>query len=81
MKLGIRNGTEVTLNILSNVVGESNVEASFPHKLLIANTQVSRLCRAFTNSLSANIKLSKTQLSKLMQLGGFLGRILRPLRS
>ena len=38
--------------------------------------QVLRLCKAFTNNLSANIKLLKTQLSKMVQLGGFLGRIL-----
>ena len=36
-------------------------------------------CKAFANHLSADIKLSKTQLSKMIQSGGFLGRLLGPL--
>ena len=54
-------------------------EANFPHKLLLTNTQVSNLRKAFANNSSANIKLSKTQLSKMMQSRGFLGRLLGPL--
>ena len=54
-------------------------ETNFPHKLLLTNRQVSNLRKAFSNRLSANIKLSKTQLSKMIQLGGFLGRLLGPL--
>ena len=41
--------------------------------------QVSKLCKAFTNGSSANIKLSKTQFHKIGQSGGFLGKILGPL--
>ena len=76
---GIKDGTEVTLKISTNVVGDSNDENNFPHKLLLNNTQVSRLHKAFANSSSANIKLSKTQLRKIGQSGGFLGRLLGPL--
>ena len=47
--------------------------------MLLTNTQVSRLCKAFANNLSANIKLSKTQLHTIEQSGGFLGRLLRSL--
>ena len=39
LKSGIKNGTQVTLNLSSNAVGESNEEISFPHKLLLTNTQ------------------------------------------
>ena len=39
-----------------------------------------RLCKAFANNSSAKIKLSKTQLHKIGQSRGFLGRILRPLQ-
>ena len=60
-------------------VGDSNDENNFPHKLLLSNTQVSKLYKTFANGLSANIKLSKTQLHKIGQSGGFLGRILEPL--
>ena len=79
LKSGIKNGTEVTLKLSSNVVGDSNDENNFPHKLLLTNTQVLRLRKAFANNSSANIKLSKTQLHKIGQSGGFLGRILGPL--
>ena len=47
--------------------------------MLLTNTQISRLHKAFANSSSANIKLSKTQLHKIGQSRGFLGRLLRPL--
>ena len=59
-KSGIKNGTEVTLKIYSNVVGESNDENNFPHKLLLSNTQVSKLGKTFANNSSANVKLSKS---------------------
>ena len=79
LKLGIENGTEVTLKISSNFVGDSNDENNFLHEFLLTNTQVSKLCKAFANGSSANIKLSKTQLHKIGQSGGFLGRLLGPL--
>ena len=67
----MENGTEVTLKIHSNVVGDSNDENSIPHKLLLTKTQFSELCKAFANGSSANIKLSKTQLYKIGQSEGF----------
>ena len=54
-------------------------ETNFPLKLLLTNRQVANLRKAFTNHLSADIKLSKTRLSKMIQSGGFLGRSLGPL--
>ena len=78
-KSGIKNGTEVTLKISSNVVGVSNDENNFPHKLLLTNRQISKLCSAFANNSSANVKLSKTQLHKIRQSGGFIGKLLGPL--
>ena len=79
LKSGIKNSTEVTLKPSSNVVSDSNDENNFPHKLLLTNTQVSRLRKAFANGSSANKKLSKTQLHKIGQSGGFLGGLLGPL--
>ena len=64
LKSGIKNGTEVTLNLSSNVIGHSNDKTNFPHKLLLTDIQVS-----FANGSSANIKLSKTQFCKLRQAG------------
>ena len=72
LKSGVKNGTEVTLKLSSNVVGDSNDENNFLHKLSLTNTHVSKLHKVFANGLSANIKLSKTHLSKIGQLEDFL---------
>ena len=74
----IKNKTEVVLRLSSNMIGDN--ETNFPHKLLLTNIQVVNFRKAFANHLSADIKLSKTQLSKMIQSGGFLGRLLGPLR-
>ena len=47
LKSELTNGIEVTLKLLSNVVGDSNNENDFLHKLLLINTKVSRLPKAF----------------------------------
>ena len=67
------------MKISSNIVGDSNDGNNFPRKLLLINTQFSRLRKAFANNSSSNIKLSKTQLNKTEQSGEFLGRLLGPL--
>ena len=51
-------------------------ETNFPHKLLLADRQVSRSRKAFANNLSGTIKLSKTQLSRIAQSGGFISRLI-----
>ena len=70
----MKNGTEVTLKISSNLVGHSKDENL--HKLLLINIQVSKFRKPFANNSSDNIKLSKTQLHKIEQSGGFLDRLL-----
>ena len=57
------------------MVGKSNDGTNFPHKLLLTNRQVVNLRKSFANDLSTHIRLSKTQLSKIVQLGGFIGRL------
>ena len=49
LKFAIKNGTGLTLNLLSNIIGDFNDENNFPHKLLLTNTKVSRLRKAFSN--------------------------------
>ena len=61
------------------MIGDSDDKTNFSHELLLTNRQVENLRKAFGNYLSNNIKLSKTQLSKMRQSGGFLGRLLVPL--
>ena len=77
LKSAIKNETEVVLRLSSNMIGDN--ETNFPHKLLLTNRQVSNLRKAFANKSSTDIKLSKTQISKMIQSGGFLGRLLGPL--
>ena len=77
LKSAIKNKAEEVLRLSSNMIGDN--ETNFSHKLLVTNRQVANLRKAFANHLSADIKLSKTQLSKMIQSGGFLGRLLGPL--
>ena len=72
----MKNGTEVPS---SNVVGDSSEETNFSPYLLLTNTQVLELRKAFANDSSANMKLSKTQLHKIGQSEGFLRRLFGPL--
>ena len=45
------------------MIGNLNSETNFLHKLLLTDTQVANLRKAFANKSSTNVKLSKTQLS------------------
>ena len=65
LKSGIKNGTQVTINLSSNAFRESNDETNFPQKLL-SNMQVSKFCKAFANGSSVNIKFSKTEMSNMV---------------
>ena len=67
------------MRLSSNIIGNSDDKTNFPHKLLLTNRQVANLRKAFANKPSTDIKLSKTQLFKMIQSGGFLGRLLGPL--
>ena len=61
------------------MIGDSNEKTNFPHELLLTGRQVSSIRKAFANNSSVDIKFSKTQLSKMIQSGGFLGKLLGPL--
>ena len=68
LKFGIKNETEVTLNLSSNLIEiwwNSHDESNFPRKIL-TDTQVSKIQEAFANGSSVNIKFSKTQLPKMI---------------
>ena len=79
LESAIKNETDVILRLSSNMIGNSDDEINFPHKLLLTNGQVANLRNAFANHISTDIKLPKTQLSRMIQSGGFLGRLLGPL--
>ena len=77
LKSATKNETEVALRLSSNMIGDN--QADFTHQLLLTKRQVSNLRKAFASNSSTDIKFSKTQLSKMIQSGGFLGRLLGPL--
>ena len=58
------------------MIGNSDNQTNFPHKLLLTDTQFSKVCKTVTNGSSANIKFSKTQLSKMIQSRETLGELL-----
>ena len=79
LKSAIKNETGAALRLSSNMIGNPNDETKFPHKLILTNRQVINLCRNGANKSSTDIKLSKTQLFKMIQSSKFLGRLLGPL--
>ena len=76
IKLSIKNESDIVLRISSNMVSNSNDNTNFPLELLLTNRQVANIRKAFAKNTSTDIKLSKTQLSKKIQSGGFLGNLL-----
>ena len=67
LKAAIKNETKVVLRLAPNMIGDSNDKAIFPHGLLLTDRQISSIHKAFSNNSSANIKFSKTQLSKIIK--------------
>ena len=63
LKCGIRNDTELNLNLSSNVIGDSNDQASFLHKLILSDRQVLMLCKDLAINSAANTTVCITQLS------------------
>ena len=79
LKSAIKNENGVVITLSPNMIGDSNDKTNFPHELLLTDRQVSSIRKAFANNSSVDIKFSKTQLSKMIQPGGFLGKLLGPL--
>ena len=75
LKNAVKNKTGTTLRISLKMFNGNDL----PHELLLTTRQKTKLRNAFNNNMSADLKLSKTQISKIIQSGGFLGRLLGPL--
>ena len=76
IKAAVKNNTGTTLRIHLKMFNENNL----PHELLLTTRQKAKLRNALNNNMSTDIKLSKTQITKIIQCGGFL-RSLRSLLS
>ena len=79
LKSTIKNESDVVIRLSPNMIGDSNKNTNFPHELLLTNRQVSSISKVFANNSSVDIKFSKAQLSKMIQSGGFLGKLIGPL--
>ena len=77
LKSGIKKKTEVVTRLSSNLIGDD--ETNFPYEFLLTNRQVTNLRKAFAQKSPTDIKFSKTQISKMIHSGRFLGRLLGPL--
>ena len=73
LKDAVKNNTGTTLRINLKMLNENNL----PHELLLTARQKSKLRNALNNNMSTDIKLSKTQITKIIQSGGFLVSLLR----
>ena len=71
----VSNNTGTTLRINFKIFNGDNL----PHELLLTTRQKTKIRNAFNNNMSTNIKLSKVQINKIIQSGGFLGKLLGPL--
>ena len=79
LKFPIKNETDVVLRLSSKMVGNSDDETNFTHKLLLTNRKLANLQEAFANKSATDIMLPKTQLSKIIQSGALLRRLLGPI--
>ena len=75
LKDAVKNNTRTTLRMSLKMFNENNL----PHQLLLTKRQKTKLRNAFNNNMSTDIKLSKAQITKIIQSGGFLGSLLSKL--
>ena len=76
LKSAIKNENDVVIRLSPSMIGDSNDKGNSPHELLLTDRQVSSIRKAFANNSSVDIKFSKTQLSKMIQSEGSVGKLL-----
>ena len=72
LKDAVKNNARTTLRINSKTFDSNNL----PHELLLTTRQKTKIRNAFNNNMSTDLKLSKAQINKIIQSGGFLGSLL-----
>ena len=75
LKSAVKNKQGTTLRMNARMFNGNNL----PHELLLTTRQTTKLINAIENNFQTDIKLSKAQISKIIQSGGFLGKLLGPL--
>ena len=74
LKRAVKNNQGTTLRMNIRMFNGDNL----PHELLLTTRQTTRLRNAIENNMSTDVKLSKAQISKIIQSGGFLCKRLSP---
>ena len=72
IKTAVKHKTGTTLKTSLKMFNGNDL----PNELLLTTRQKTKLRNAFNNNMSTNLKLSKAQISKIIQSGGFLGSLL-----
>ena len=75
LKTAVKDKTGTTLRMNLKMFDGNDL----PHELLLTTRQKTKLRNAFNNNMSTDLKLSKAQISKIIQSGGFLGSLLSKL--
>ena len=75
LKTAVKNKTGTTLRMSFKMFDKNDL----PHELLLTTRQKTKLKNAFNNTMSTDLNLSKAQISKIIQSGGFLGSLLSKL--
>ena len=75
LKTAVKNKTGTILRISLKIFNENNL----PHELLLTKRRKAKLRNALNNNMSTDLKLSKVQISKIIQSGEFLGSLLSKL--
>ena len=71
LKSAVKNRQGTTLRMNTRMFSANNL----PHELLLTTRQTTKLRNAVENNMSTDIKLSKAQISNIIQSGGFLGKL------
>ena len=74
-KKAVKSNEGLTLRLSTKNFNKAEV----PHELLLTTRQNTKLRNALNNNSATDIKLSKAQIKKLIQSGGFLGKLAGPL--
>ena len=74
LKDAVKNNTRTTLRISLKMFNENDL----PHELLLTTRPETKIRNAFNNNISTDLKLSKAQINKIIQSGGFLSKLLGP---
>ena len=72
LKIAVKSKQGITLRMNARMFNGNNL----PHELLLTTRQTTKLRNAIEDNMSTGIKLSKAQISKIIQSGGFLGKLL-----